>query len=358
MIVDAQRGAPAVADRLGEALPARDGARARWPREGVAAPVRFFVAGVAKAGTTALCEFLGQHPQVFMCPIKEPTFFAARELMAFDADSNAWVETRALDVRRWLAGKTEHPPRHGLALEWAHYDALFRGVREQRAIGEGSVNYWWAPGAPAAIRETFPDARFVVMLRNPADRLFSEYLAMRWAHPLRTFAEHIALKLGQRDGSGVVMDAGYYATHLERFFTHFPRERFSIHLYEDFSANPRSVCRDILAFLGVDPDHPIDVSQRINSPQLPRWPRLHAVLPVGFTRALWRWIPRRWRDRARGVYSGPRSQQIMSAADRSVLAEHYREEIQKTAQLIDRDLSPWLCSAGHQPPDQRSRSGS
>lgn len=305
--------------------------------------VRFFVAGVAKAGTTALCDFLGQHPQVFMCPIKEPTFFAARELSSFDADQDPWVEARALNVRRWVAGQTSGPPRHGFALDWAQYEVLFRGVREQRAIGEGSVNYWWAPGAPSAIRERFPDARFVVMLRNPADRLFSEYLAMRWAYPLRTFAEHIALKLRRRDGLGVVMDAGYYATHLERFFAHFPREQFSIHLYEDFSANPRSVCGDILAFLGVDPDHPIDVSRRINAPQLPRWPLLHAALPNDVTRVLWRWVPRRWRERARGVYSASRSQEIMRAADRRVLVEHYREEIQETAKLIDRDLSPWLC---------------
>ena len=243
----------------------------------LAPKVRFFVAGVAKAGTTALCEFLGQHPQVFMCPIKEPTFFAARELLSFDAESSASAQARALEVRRWLAGETVHPPEHGFALEWAHYEALFRGVRDQRAIGDGSVNYWWAPGAAGAIRERFPDARFVVMLRNPADRLFSQYLAMRWAYPLRTFDEFIALGLRRCDGLGVVMDVGYYATHLERFFTHFPREQFSIHLYEDFSANPRSVCRDIFAFLGVDPDHPVDVSQRINAPQLPRWPRLHAV---------------------------------------------------------------------------------
>src|SRR5689334_24303617 len=99
--------------------------------------VRFFVAGVAKAGTTALCQFLGQHPQVFMCPIKEPTFFAARELLSFDAESNAWIETRSRDVKRWLAGETTAPPPYGLALEWAHYEALFRGAREQRALGEG-----------------------------------------------------------------------------------------------------------------------------------------------------------------------------------------------------------------------------
>jgi len=312
--------------------------------EQLAPRTRFFVAGVAKAGTTALCQFLGQHPQIFMCPIKEPTFFAARELLSSEAESSACAQARTLEVRRWLAGERALPPEHGFALEWADYEALFRGVREQRAIGDGSVSYWLAPGAPGAIRERFPDARFVVMLRNPADRLFSQYLEMRWAHPLRTFDEFLALGLERRDGLGVAMDVGYYATHLERFLSHFPREQFSIHLYEDFSADPRSVCRDIFAFLGVDPDHPVDVSQRINAPQLPRWPRLHAALrSIGATQALWRRVPRRWRERVRGVYSAPRSRQTLSAANRRVVVEHYRYEIQETAKLIDRDLSPWLC---------------
>jgi hypothetical protein len=308
----------------------------------VAAPVRFFVAGVAKSGTTALCQFLGQHPDIFMCPIKEPTFFAARELACVDSNSGAWVEARALEVKRWLSGETPHPPEHGFALEWPHYEALFRAVRHERAIGEGSVNYWWAPGAPRAIRDRFPDARFVLMLRDPADRLFSQYLAMRWTNPLLTFAEHIALGLERRDGWGIVMDVGRYSTHLERFLGHFPREQFSIHLYEDFCADPAEVCRKILSFLGVDHDQPIDVSRRINAPQLPRWPRLLALLRSMGSRGLSRWVPSAWREQFRRVNSGPRSREIMSAADRRVLVEHYRDDIRKTAILIDRDLSAWL----------------
>jgi hypothetical protein len=310
----------------------------------LASRVRFFVAGVPKAGTTALCQFLGQHPQIFMCPVKEPSFLAARDLLAREPEARSSIEAKAAILERWLAGETPHRPDEGFALEWPHYEALFRDVRNERAIGEGSVSYWWAHGAPRAIHDRFPDARFVVILRNPADRLFSEYLALRWVYPLRAFDEHIALGPGRRDARGVGIDSGYYATHLERFFTHFRREQFRIHLYEDFCADPRSVCRDVLAFLGVDPDHPIDVSQRINAPRLPRWPRLHVALrSIGATRALWRRMPHGWRERVRGAYTRPRSQEVMSAAHRRMLVEHYRDEIQMTAKLIDRDLSQWLC---------------
>src|SRR5688572_26499931 len=173
MVGDTQRGTPTVAEPPNET---RDGdrERRRSRREALeAAPVRFFVAGVPKAGTTALCEFLGQHPEIFMCPIKEPTFFAARELLAFSPESRSSIEAKAAALERWLMGETQHRPDQGFALEWRHYEALFRDVGDQRAVGEGSVTYWWAPGAPRAIHERFPHARFVMMLRDPVDRFFS-----------------------------------------------------------------------------------------------------------------------------------------------------------------------------------------
>jgi hypothetical protein len=304
---------------------------------------RFFVAGVPKAGTTALCQFLGQHREIFMCPIKEPTFFAARELLSFEPKSRSSIQAKAAALERWLAGEVPDPPDEGFALKWRHYEALFRAVRGERAIGEGSVTYWWAPGAPRAIQGRFPEARFVLILRNPAERFFSQYLATRWAAPRRTFGDCIALGLERRDGWGVVLDVGRYATHLERFFGCFPREQFSIHLYEDFCASPHAVCRAIFAFLGVDPDQPIDVSLRINEPSLPRSPLLHAaLLSLGAQRGVLKWVPGPWREPLRGLFRGRRSREVMLPEDRRVLTEHYRSDVEKTAKLIGRDLSSWL----------------
>ncbi|HEX5047974.1 MAG TPA: sulfotransferase [Gammaproteobacteria bacterium] len=319
--------------------PALPAARGAAP----AARVRFFVAGVPKAGTTALCRFLAQHPDVFMCPIKEPSYFSSRELLSFGAEAVRAAEAKAAAVERWLAGERPAPPEHGFALQWRSYEALFRGVRGERAVGEGSVTYLWAPGAPSAIRARFPEARFVLILRDPAGRFFSQYRATRWASPLRTFGECIALGLERRDGWGDVLDVGRYATQLERFFACFPRDRFSIHLYEDLCADPRAVCRTILAFLGVDLDHPLDVSRRINEPLLPRLPRVLAAARLVSGRcALSTWVPRQWHEPLRRLLRAERSRGVMSGAERGTLVEHYRDEIGRTAELIGRDLSSWL----------------
>ena len=48
-----------------------------------------FVVGAAKAGTTALYDYLAQHPQVFLSRVKEPMFFSREDYYARGLD---WYE--------------------------------------------------------------------------------------------------------------------------------------------------------------------------------------------------------------------------------------------------------------------------
>jgi sulfotransferase family protein len=301
---------------------------------------RFFVAGVPKAGTTALCEFLGQHPDIFMCPIKEPSFFAASELLALEGGPDHAIRRKRTAVEQWFAGAVPEYPEDGYALTWSSYQALFRDVRDEVALGEGSTIYWSTRGTPRAIQERFPAARFVLVLRSPADRFFSQYLAARWSEPLRSCRDFFALAHEDPHGWAIALDFGRYATHLRRFFECFPRQQFSIHLYEDFCADPGAVCREIFTFLGVA-DHSIDVARRVNEPRLPRWAALHAVYRR-IAKSYRFSIPAQWREPLRRIYQKPRSREVLAPADRRMLVDYYREEILETSELIERDLSSWL----------------
>ena len=319
---------------------ARDGLRLSES----AGHVRFFLLGVAKAGSTALYEILGQHSQVFVCPIKDPGFFAAADLLAIEAPNiHSAILRNAAAVERWIDNDVTNLPDHGFAFEWNSYQGLFRGLRDELAVGEGSTIYWNAPEAPGAIRERFPDARFIVVLRNPAERFFSQYLATRWGHPRRSCRECFTLALERHDEPGPIFDVGLYATNLRRFFRHFPRSQFSIHLYEDFCSEPATVCREIFAFLGVDPEFPVDVSVRVNEPLLPRSPTLQALrLSLAGSRSLSGFVPAPLRDILRRSLRKPRSRETMDPADRRAIIDHYRDEILQTSELIGRDLSAWL----------------
>ena len=121
------------------------------------------------------------------------------------------------------------PRSAGFVLEWEQYLKLFKGVRGESAIGEASVSYLVSAGAAAAIRARVPDARILMILRDPADRLRSHWSAARAAHSTtRSFGDWVDEKM-QTEPVRVprlgAIWAGYYGMHLTRFLKHFPLNR-------------------------------------------------------------------------------------------------------------------------------------
>ena len=65
----------------------------------------FFIVGAPKAGTTSLYNYLDQHPQVYMSPIKEPNFFSAEiRIEHFAPDLQRDMARDALALREYLSG--------------------------------------------------------------------------------------------------------------------------------------------------------------------------------------------------------------------------------------------------------------
>ena len=111
----------------------------------------FFIVGAAKSGSTSLAEYLRQHPDVFM-PGGED--FAKKEPMHFCDPIPPWQE-KYRDFNTYLS--------------------LFADAGDRKAVGEGSVAYLAWPGAETRIHDRYPDARIIIVLRNPADRVYSWY---------------------------------------------------------------------------------------------------------------------------------------------------------------------------------------
>jgi len=257
-----------------------------------------------------------------MSPIKEPRFFAA-------ADLGPGVEGAPqlpLPVRRW-----------------EDYVALFRDVRDEIAIGEATVAYFGLPSAPRAIRARLPEARFLFILRDPAERLFSAYVASRWRDPRISFRQQFVAALDAGNFWTSSVRVGCYATHLERFLQVFPRGQMRIFLYEDFQTDAAGMLRDIFTFLGVDPDWPVDLTDRHNETMTPRLPSLHRLRHHLFENAsVLSWVPRPARAALRRLYHRRRADIPMDPADRAMVIDHYHGEILRTAELIHRDLAAWL----------------
>jgi hypothetical protein len=300
----------------------------------------FFVVGAPKAGTTALYHFLDQHPGVYMSPIKEPAHFATDLLERQRLLGVVQAEPQAL--RAWLDGPMTGK-RSGVIEEWTQYLKLFKHVREETAVGEVSGNYLASRAAPGAIRARIPHARIVMMLRDPVERLYSQFAqaaSRGQARPqfLPWVEEQQAHEATYSPRLGAVWN-GFYAQHLARWLQHFPRPQIQVLFYDDYRADPRAVLRGLYGFLGVVADFEADVRQRHNVALRPRFPALQrASQPL--RQALRPWLPARWRQGWREL--GYRPWPPITAAERAAALPIYAEDVAALQALVQRDLSAWL----------------
>lgn len=306
----------------------------------------FLLIGAARSGTTALYEYLDQHPEIFVCEPKEPHFFAlGGEPLDFRGPGDdAMVNRRAVT-------------------DWKAYRALFANAGGAKARGEASVSSLYVPRAAARIRERLPDVRILCLLRNPADRAFSAFMYMRsrMYEPLADFRAALAdedRRVGERwHHIWHYRRMSLYAESIARFFEAFGRDRVRVHLHDDFRAEPSRVVRDCFEFLGVDPDFvpPERPSALVSGvPRNAVWQRiLMAARPL--RNRFLPLVPRRFAQRLkRRLTESNLTRVTPDPALREELLEAFEPDIRALEALLGRDLSRWRgLKGGNRPADQK-----
>jgi len=198
----------------------------------------FFIVGAPKCGTTALSEYLRGHPNVFFSQPKEPHFFA-----------------------------TDFPNKRIIAT-FEEYIDLFHEVQPNHLrVGEGSVWYLYSREVVQNIYEYNPEARLIVMLRNPVDLVHSLHsqLLLSIDEDEKNFERAWNLQELRKSGKRIpkkcrtpaflqYRDVGKLGAQIERLLEVFPKEQVKVILFEDFVANTKAVYEDVLSFLGLDSD--------------------------------------------------------------------------------------------------------
>jgi Sulfotransferase family len=294
----------------------------------------FLIIGAAKAGTTSLYHYLGQHPQIFLSQVKEPRFFA--------------LEGHPLD----FPGPGDERFRKGATTtRLEDYRKLFAQVSDERAVGEASVLYQYDAAAPEAIERYVPDAKLIAVLRNPVERAYSAFLVkLRTGYePLSEFDEALNAEPERiADGWSYTWhyrEQGFYHRNLTRYFERFDSDQIRVYLYEDLERDPHRMLTDIFRFLGVDAGFRPNLSIRHNRSGVPRSARLHRLLtrshPV--KEAAKSVIPEEWGHRVISRLSrGNLRRPPLRPEIRARLIEGYYEDIRRLEGLIGRDLSHWL----------------
>ena len=193
----------------------------------------FVVAGVQKAGTTAIHDFLAQHPHIALLRDQALHFFDKKE-----------------NFRPSRAGPSEEADYRILH---SNFDPGWRW----RTAGEVTADYLYYPRALERIAAYSPKMKIIIALRHPTERAFSQWNMRREKNqePLE-FID--ALKRDQEIGlaknprGNAYIARSLYAPQLDRVFNLFPREQVLILKYETFRADPFAIVDQIFDFIGVD----------------------------------------------------------------------------------------------------------
>ena len=291
----------------------------------------FLIIGSAKGGTSSLHYYLRQHPQIFMPDLKEPRFFALEgEILNFQNPDSA-INYNSITTLR-------------------EYENLFANVTNELGIGEASPLYLYSEKAARRIKHYVPDAKLMVILRNPVDRAFSCYThLLREGYETLSFEAALKAESERRQNNWAHLwhyrEAGYYYRQLKPYFELFNPEQIKIYLFDEFKQDNHAVLTDIYDFLGVDRDFVPDMTRQ-NVSGMPKSRMLQKFFSQKnvFRSTIQAVMPKEIRHtvaakiKAWNIGKKPK----LNPETRHQLMLEYRDDILQLQTLIAKDLTSWI----------------
>ena len=167
------------------------------------------------------------------------------------------------------------------------YLKLYDNVRDEIAIGDASASYLWNKDTPALIHEVIPNARIIIMLRDPIERAFSHYLMhLRDSSETKSsFYDALNDDYDKEIKKGVSMSHlyvgyGLYSEQVKRYIETFGNDKVKIVIFEEFILNTKDMLRSILVFLGIDEsaELPDNIGKAFNTYSAPRFRHYPRIL--------------------------------------------------------------------------------
>ncbi len=211
------------------------------------------IMGAQKSGTTSLHEYLKVHPDIFMSsPIKEPGLFLGEE--------------RARTF--WNTAGQPIASLHELL-----HERMLQGYQGERWFGDGSTHYTIGQRSrawdiPQRMQAANPDMRFIYILRNPVERILSNYHHSRSKGRCQGALTDF---LASKEGPGSILTSRYWYQ-LEAYLEVFPPEQFHLIIFEEFLEQPQQSMAAIWDFLELSapPAEPAFVAHNTGKRESPK----------------------------------------------------------------------------------------
>lgn len=298
----------------------------------------FFIVGAAKAGTTAVYSWLTHHPDVFLPKTKEPGFFAFSHKSPKPAN-----------------GPYDPNYVRDIATDCNAYKALYADA-DNSVTGDASPVYLGDLDAARRIAKARPDARIVILLRDPVERAFSQYKHHRRDNlePCTSFEDALNQEDHRTDEGWSwghqYAGLGHYAEPISRFLKEFDRNQILFLEFARLQSDPDGCWRDVCQHLHIQ-TLPLHHNDRVNEThalvETSARPKLsHALQHPGRVQSLAKSLmPKAVRTAIRTRLEGKRVPILeLKDATRAALSERFRSEHRLVERLSGLDLKHWSSS--------------
>ncbi len=285
--------------------------------------VDFFIVGAPKAGTTSLYHYLNEHLEIEMSSQKEPDYF-----------SDSLIQNKGMYYGKNRIDTLEK------------YNNLFINP-EVKLRGEGSVSYLFYDDVPLKIKTYNPEAKIIIILRDPVDRAFSHYLMDYRLGLVSESFEDIINKKSKHKNAHLFyqqyIQVSEYAPQIKRYLNVFKRENILFIDYEDFKNDVAGVVNNVYLFLGVNDDFQPNLNKKHNTYTMPK---------NGIIRYIYSFVS--FRNFLTSIFSKGLVESIrnrlfindrkpkLSNANREFLNEFFKEDLKELNALLNKDFTKWL----------------
>jgi len=286
----------------------------------------FYLLGGPKCGTTALASYLADHTMIQVSDSKEPNYFC-KDLKA-----------------------TGRPP---VSSDEEYLNTYFVGLQESDALVsfDASIWYLYSKIAVEEILAFYPSAKFLVMIRNPVDMVWSWYsqLTFQGQEDAMTFMDawHLqeARKAKREIPSGLWLDQRMLlykevcslGQQLERVYNTVPCELVHVVLSEDLRKDTLNTYKRILEFMDVPYNGRVEFSTK-NAGRKVRSTMVYRLLRSKVSLSLVESIKR---------FTGMKTLEFgrpdmpMPVTTRRFLINEFTEDISLLEKLLGKDLAHW-----------------
>ncbi len=267
----------------------------------------FFIIGAPKAGTSSLYYYCSLHPDIYMCEPKEPGFFITFDPKYINHYTIISSGDRKWDVCRYF--------------DYQEYLSLFQNT-DKIIRGEATTGYLLDKNAASWINKLMPDAKLVAVLRNPIERMISEFNMLQGLghetfksrdKAFDTIINATSLVDENCFENSSIITKGLYADNIEEYKRYFDEKQFLILDYQEFNTNTQAVLNKIFRFLSIKDFTPKKL-RRLNTSD--------------------DWIKRSKEKKI-----------SINSIDKKVLEQiknFYKSDIIKLQQLVDFDVMKWI----------------